>query len=144
MPIHFSLFVRYSWDICLFLVSELHFKNIYFVDSAIYIFDICINNMWKICFFRHGSDWTIIKGWSKFEKTIHEAEWRNFHLNHKDEIKSTVKATNGALNDVEVETDGFIVDLTSPILEHLHDGLINGKDLEFQVIKSWITLHDID
>ena len=87
-------------------------------------------------FFRHGSDWTIIKDWSKFGKILNEAEWRNFHLNQQDKIKSSVKATNGALIDVEIDTDGFIVDLTSPILEYLHDGLINGKDLEFQVIKN--------
>jgi hypothetical protein len=87
---------------------------------------------------RHVSDWTIIKDWSKFANTSKTAEWRNFHLNHKDEIKTTVKATNGALNDVEIVTDGFIVDLTPPLLEHFNDGLINGKDLEFQVVHNVI------
>lgn len=75
-----------------------------------------------------------IKEWSKFEKSIKSAEWRNFHLEHNDEIRTTVKATNGALNDIDVESNGFLVDLTPPLLGHLNDGSVTGKDIAYQVL----------
>lgn len=84
--------------------------------------------------YRHGGEWAEIKEWSNFEKSTKKAEWRNFHLEHNDEIKTTVKGTNGALNDIDVESDGFLVDLTSPLLGHLNDGLVTGKDIVYQVL----------
>ncbi|XP_053400990.1 uncharacterized protein LOC123541000 [Mercenaria mercenaria] len=106
---------------------QLQWDHFYDPESGIREYDVQIARR------RHGSDWATIKEWSKFGKHSKMAEWRNFHLNHNDEVKSTVKAANGALNDVETETDGFIVDLTSPLLEHLNDGSVSGKDIEFQV-----------
>lgn len=57
----------------------------------------------------------------------------NFHLNHRDVVKTQVRATNGALNSVAIETDSFIVDTTPPALIY---GLWDGQgsaDVDYQV-----------
>lgn len=68
-----------------------------------------------------------------FSNTTESAKWLNFHFEHKDRVKLVVRTTNGALNSIVNETDGYIVDLTPPKLIYLGDGSIQHKDLEFQV-----------
>ena len=75
----------------------------------------------------------MIKDWSRFSRNTSRAVWKYFHLKHKDQIKSVVKATSEALNDVEAFSDGFVVDLTSPEIESLGDGTNINEDIAFQV-----------
>ena len=67
------------------------------------------------------------------EGNITEARWQDYHLHHKDRVKSVLKTTNGALNEIESETDSFIVDLTPPSLDYIGDGATPRGDIEYQV-----------
>jgi len=69
----------------------------------------------------------------KFSNLTTSVKWLNFHLHHKDKVKLNLRTTNGALNTIVNSTDGFVVDLTPPVLIELGDGSTVGKDLEFQV-----------
>ena len=64
-----------------------------------------------------------------------EVEWQDFHLHHKDCLKSVMKTTNGALNEIETETNSFIVDLTPPLLDYIGDGNTARGDIQYQVGK---------
>ncbi|XP_069134862.1 uncharacterized protein [Argopecten irradians] len=46
---------------------------------------------------------------------------RSIAMNHRDEVEFVVTAENGAGLTVEVTSDGFIVDHTTPIMHYLHD-----------------------
>ena len=63
--------------------------------------------------------------------------WLNFNLEHKDIVKTTLKTTNGALNEITNTTDGYTVDLTPPKLKYIRDGLL-AADISYQVIKLYI------
>ncbi|XP_060596420.1 uncharacterized protein LOC132750448 [Ruditapes philippinarum] len=106
---------------------QCQWDHFYDPESGIREYDVQVERK------RQGNDWTIIKEWTKFAKAERTAEWRNFHLAHNDKIKSSIKATNGALNDIDTESDGFLIDLTSPLLGYLNDGPDNQKDIQYQV-----------
>jgi hypothetical protein len=85
-------------------------------------------------FFRNQTnDYSVIRDWVKFSNLTTSVKWLNFHLHHKDKVKLNLRTTNGALNTIVNSTDGFVVDLTPPVLIELGDGSTVGKDLEFQV-----------
>ena len=88
---------------------------------------------------RSNQDWIVTKTSESFGSNKSVAVWKNFHLEHKDMIKSVVTGINGALNDVQNTTDGFVVDLTPPLLHHLADGPIDGLDISYQVCYSFKT-----
>lgn len=73
-----------------------------------------------------------MRDWSTFSNTSSSVTWLNFDLEHKDRVKTELKVTNGALNSVTQQTDGFVVDLSPPELEHLWDGL-GSSDIMYQV-----------
>ena len=66
--------------------------------------------------------------------------WHHFHLHHKDYVKTKVRAINGATNFADVESNGYLVDLTQPDLLTLGDGDILGTDIAFQVNCSFTTI----
>ena len=55
-----------------------------------------------------------------------------FFSQHRDVVRTTIRATNGALNTNSQTSDSFVVDLTPPDLLYIYDGLGNA-DIEFQV-----------
>jgi hypothetical protein len=59
-----------------------------------------------------------VRDWVPLSNETREVDWVNFHLKHKDNVK---------------ETDGFIVDLTPPVLVNLGDGSVLHEDKTFQV-----------
>ena len=61
------------------------------------------------------------------------ASWNNFHNHHEDIIRASLRVTNGALNDVTLNTNGVLIDLTAPVATYLMDGAVPGSDIEFQV-----------
>ncbi|VDI67222.1 Hypothetical predicted protein [Mytilus galloprovincialis] len=67
-----------------------------------------------------------------FSNITESVKWLNFHFQHKDRVKLYLRTTNGAINSIVNETDGYIVDLTPPKLVYLGDGLAQHEDLEFQ------------
>ena len=81
-----------------------------------------------------SEDFEEIRDWTKFEASTTSVKWLNFHNRHKDRVKSSLRTTNKALNDIVNSTDGFVVDLTPPELHYLRDGT-ESKDGEFQVYK---------
>ena len=83
--------------------------------------------------FNSDTDWMPLKDWTKFETSVESVSWKNFHHNHNDFIKASVRARNGALNDVVLETDGVLIDLTPPIKDYLNDGSLAGSDIDYQV-----------
>ena len=78
-------------------------------------------------------NYEVFRDWVPFSNETEEVNWVNFHLQHKDHVKVQLRTTNGALNSVVNETDGFVVDLTPPVLVNLGDGAILGQDIAFQV-----------
>lgn len=79
-----------------------------------------------------SQDYEEIRDWTKFDASTSSVKWLNFHNYHKDIIKTSLRTTNRALNEIVNTTDGFIVDLTPPQLHYLWDG-DQEKDREFQV-----------
>lgn len=79
-----------------------------------------------------SQDYEEVRDWTKFDTSTSSVKWLNFHNHHKDRIKTSLRTTNRALNEIVNTTDGFIVDLTPPQLHYLWDGAL-GKDREFQV-----------
>ena len=77
-------------------------------------------------------NFTMERDWTTFSNNTELVRWLNFHLHHRDQIKSELLTTNGAKNELAVTTNGFVVDLTPPVLRYLRDGLLN-KDRDFQV-----------
>ena len=67
-------------------------------------------------------------------------EWHHFHLHHKDEVKYTLRTTNCALNLIDQESNGFLVDLTPPKLLQIGDGPNFSVDIEYQVCVSLLLL----
>ena len=82
-----------------------------------------------------------LKDWVVIPNTMKYASWNSFHNKHKDQIKSSLRVRNGAMNDLTVETDGVLIDLTAPILTYLYDGSNADLDLDFQVGYNVILLH---
>ena len=44
-----------------------------------------------------------------------------------------LRTINQAVNHIDTPTNGFLVDLTPPMLRSLGDGLVVGQDADFQV-----------
>ncbi|KAI8516764.1 hypothetical protein Bbelb_053450 [Branchiostoma belcheri] len=57
--------------------------------------------------------------------------WHKFHLHHGDHVTVQLEATNQAKDSTVTSSDGFIVDLTKPVMVHLGDGTEPGQDREF-------------
>ncbi|XP_038050728.1 uncharacterized protein LOC119723897 [Patiria miniata] len=84
-------------------------------------------------------------------EVIHEAEavgsetasieWHHFHLRHKDQVYVNLRTINQALNHIDAPTDGFLVDLTPPMLRTLGDGLMVGEDADFQANFNNLSVH---
>ncbi|XP_076076023.1 uncharacterized protein LOC143046845 [Mytilus galloprovincialis] len=74
----------------------------------------------------------VVRDWITFSKEINSIEWVNFNLQHKDNVKVKLRTINTALNSIINETDGFVVDLTSPVLVSLGDGTLLNEDITFQ------------
>ena len=57
----------------------------------------------------------------------------HFHLLHGDFVQMKLTATNNAEGKTSLRSDGFTVDLTDPILQHLVDGPTLSKDMQYTV-----------
>ncbi|XP_078695732.1 uncharacterized protein LOC144924477 [Branchiostoma floridae x Branchiostoma belcheri] len=60
-----------------------------------------------------------------------QINWHKFHLHHGDHVTVQLEATNQAKDSTVTSSDGFIVDLTKPVMVHLGDGPEPGQDREF-------------
>ncbi|KAL5013969.1 hypothetical protein ScPMuIL_008239 [Solemya velum] len=78
-------------------------------------------------------EFEILKNWISFDNRTEDVVWRNLQLQHRDKIKIVLEIVNGAMESIEAETDGVVVDLTPPKLVHFGDGLSSGADREYQV-----------
>lgn len=76
----------------------------------------------------------MFRDWVTFSNETNYVEWVNFHLKHKDQVKVNLKTTNAAMNTIQNETTGFVIDLTPPVLVSLGDGPFLHQDITFQVI----------
>ncbi|XP_035668224.1 uncharacterized protein LOC118410558 isoform X2 [Branchiostoma floridae] len=59
--------------------------------------------------------------------------WHKFHLHHGDRVSVQLEATNQAMASTLTSSNGFVMDLTKPVMVHLGDGTEPGKDREFSV-----------
>jgi hypothetical protein len=72
--------------------------------------------------------------WTRLASNVTEhAGFFHLHLKHGDQVETELRVTNGALNQVVMATDGFVVDLTPPLLVFLGDGPDWEADTEYQV-----------
>ncbi|KAI8516746.1 hypothetical protein Bbelb_053270, partial [Branchiostoma belcheri] len=65
--------------------------------------------------------------------------WHKFHLHHGDHVTVQLEATNQAKDSTVTSSDGFIVDMTKPVMVHLGDGAEPGQDREFSADSSRIS-----
>ena len=116
------------------ILDEIFFILINGLIIYINITNISFNVLFTSYYYRNQTnDFSVIRDWVPYSNMTQSVKWLNFHLQHKDKVKVNLRTTNGALNTIENTTDGFIVDLTPPVLMSLGDGTEEGKDIEFQV-----------
>ncbi|XP_035696857.1 uncharacterized protein LOC118430254 [Branchiostoma floridae] len=65
--------------------------------------------------------------------------WHKFHLHHGDHVSVQLETTNQAMSSTVTSSDGFIMDLTKPVMVHLGDGAEPGKDRAFSADASRIS-----
>jgi hypothetical protein len=82
---------------------------------------------------KDSNDWSIVTNWTTVQNTTTQSEWKNNNFAHSDMVKSKLRVTNGALNEVIKETDGFVIDLTAPVVEYINDGEEAEQDIKYQV-----------
>jgi hypothetical protein len=78
-----------------------------------------------------SNDFAILRNWTLFSNTTSSITWLNFHHEHRDRIRTTLKTTDGALRYITNSTDSFVVDLTPPLLLYIRDGAM-AKDRDYQ------------
>ncbi|KAK3101936.1 hypothetical protein FSP39_007496 [Pinctada imbricata] len=78
-----------------------------------------------------SGNYSVIREWVTLTNDTTNVKWLNFDLSHRDQVKTELMTVNGATTALTVYTNGFIVDLTQPILVYLRDGL-SQKDRDFQ------------
>ncbi|KAI8510725.1 hypothetical protein Bbelb_116410, partial [Branchiostoma belcheri] len=94
---------------------------------------------------RHASkgnlttDWEIIHHPEEVNSNADHINWHHFHLHHGDTVAAILKATNQAGSHVTVESDGFVVDTTPPVLHFLGDGPEAGKNRKFSSSLSFLS-----
>ncbi|VDI73733.1 Hypothetical predicted protein, partial [Mytilus galloprovincialis] len=106
---------------------EVQWRDYHDPESTIRQYDVQVQAAGNL-----SESFKVVRDFMTFSNTTESAKWLNFHFEHKDRVKLVVRTTNGALNSIVNETDGYIVDLTPPKLIYLGDGSIQYKDLEFQ------------
>ena len=68
-------------------------------------------------------------------------ELHHLDLHHRDKIYAEIKAINRAHMVTLGISDGFIVDLTDPILHHIADGPNENDDIQYSVCIDELSLH---
>ena len=63
----------------------------------------------------------------------YDMELHHMHFTHGDTVQISVSVTNRAGSSTEAESNGFLVDLTDPVMYTLRDGYNSDKDLEYTV-----------
>jgi len=62
-----------------------------------------------------------------------QINWHKFHLHHGDHVSVQLETTNQAMGSTVTSSDGFIMDLTKPVMVHLGDGAEPGEDRAYSV-----------
>ncbi|KAI8482777.1 hypothetical protein Bbelb_394390 [Branchiostoma belcheri] len=65
--------------------------------------------------------------------------WHKFHLHHGDHVSVQLEVTNQAMDSTVTSSDGFIMDMTKPVMVHLGDGAEPGEDRAFSADSSRIS-----
>ncbi|XP_078616233.1 uncharacterized protein LOC144884654 [Branchiostoma floridae x Branchiostoma japonicum] len=65
--------------------------------------------------------------------------WHKFHLHHGDHVSVQLETTNQAMGSTVTSSDGFIMDLTKPVMVHLGDGAEPGEDRAYSADASRIS-----
>ncbi|XP_066289112.1 uncharacterized protein [Branchiostoma lanceolatum] len=68
-----------------------------------------------------------------------QINWHKFHLHHGDHVSVQLEATNQAMDSTVTSSDGFVMDLTKPVMVHLGDGAEPGEDRAFSADASRIS-----
>ncbi|CAH1794764.1 unnamed protein product [Owenia fusiformis] len=62
---------------------------------------------------------------------VSQIEWHHFHHHHGDYIYVEMNTTNGANTSINTKSSGTRVDLTSPEVRYIGDGLVPGENAMF-------------
>ncbi|XP_071798137.1 uncharacterized protein [Asterias amurensis] len=87
------------------------------------------------------NDFEVIHEGESVGNDVSSIEWHHFHLHHKDQVYINLRTINQAVNHIDTPTNGFLVDLTPPILRSLGDGLVIGQDVDFQTHSDSLAVH---
>ncbi|XP_066275501.1 uncharacterized protein [Branchiostoma lanceolatum] len=68
-----------------------------------------------------------------------QINWHKFHLHHGDHVVVQLETTNQAMDSTVTSSDGFVLDLTRPVMVHLGDGSEPGEDRAFSADASSIS-----
>eukprot|EP00058_Branchiostoma_floridae_P003027 XP_002588515.1 hypothetical protein BRAFLDRAFT_79470 [Branchiostoma floridae] len=63
-----------------------------------------------------------------------QINWHKFHLRHGDHVSVQLEATNQAMGSTMTSSNGFVLDLTRPVMVHLGDGAGPGEDRTYSMI----------
>ncbi|XP_033637723.1 uncharacterized protein LOC117298529 [Asterias rubens] len=87
------------------------------------------------------NDFEVIHEAASVSNDVSLIEWHHFHLHHKDQVYINLRTINQAVNHIDTPTNGFLVDLTPPMLRSLGDGLVVGQDADFQTHSDSLAVH---
>ncbi|CAH1258771.1 JAG1 [Branchiostoma lanceolatum] len=85
------------------------------------------------------SDWEVIHPPQEVDSNTDHINWHHFHLHHGDTVAAQLTAINKAGSHVTVESDGFVVDTTPPVLHFLGDGPAAGMNKKFSSSLSFLS-----
>ncbi|XP_035697583.1 uncharacterized protein LOC118430698 [Branchiostoma floridae] len=68
-----------------------------------------------------------------------QINWHKFHLRHGDHVSVQLEATNQAMGSTMTSSNGFVLDLTRPVMVHLGDGAGPGEDRTYSADASCIS-----
>ena len=80
---------------------------------------------------------------------VNEFSRNHFALSNGDRIAVEIEAVNGAGNSVTMTSNGYVIDLSPPLVSNIVDGLDVASDLEFQnettsLTASWSAVYDLE
>ncbi|XP_070562332.1 uncharacterized protein [Ptychodera flava] len=87
----------------------------------------------------NSTSWEVLQDTVTLPGDSSSFNWHHFHHKQGDMVYTHIEAMNRARSSTSDSTDGFVIDVSAPIMYFLGDGLVPGENDQFTSSKS--TLH---